>query len=275
MNLGPVFGKPKHSCPVCSKGVIASSKAAEYRSCGQKTHIRCLPAAITKSFNILKQKLYYYTCETCSKCEEDENHIPPPPPTNTNYSKYSTDTNFDRGAEQRFGNKNFRCFNRRGMHFIHMNIRSLVPKISEVRIIAEISKAAVIGICERWLDNSVNDAEIHIEGYTIKTKIKNEEASACTYIVNNKFASSKQELKNSEHNQSVPAEIYLPKTKQFTVGVVYRLPNDHTFLRNFEERLKCLRSDLDNIILGDFNICMKNKQDQLYEGYKGILNLYD
>ena len=52
-------------------------------------------------------------------------------------------------------------------------------------------------------------------------------------------------------------------------------PNDLKFLDNFEESLKCLRSDLDNIILGDFNICMKNKKDQLYEGYKDILNLYD
>ena len=128
-NPGPVLRKPKHPCPVCSKGVIASSKAAECSSCGQKTHIRCLPAAINKSFNILNQKLYKYTCEKCSKCEEDENH--PPPPSTTNYSKNSTDTNFDTGAEQRFDNNTFQCFNRRGMHFIHLNIRSLVPKMSE------------------------------------------------------------------------------------------------------------------------------------------------
>ena len=147
--------------------------------------------------------------------------------------------------------------------------------MSEVRIIAEKSKAAVIGIFETWLDNSVNDAEINIEGYTVIRNDRNRKGGGVCIYINNKFAFSKQDLKNSENIESVWAEIYLPKTKPFTVGVVYRPPNDLKFLYNFEESLKCLRSDLDNIILGDFNICMKNKKDQLYEGYKDILNLYD
>ena len=86
----------------------------------------------------------------------------------------------------------------------------------------------------------------------------------CMYI-NNKFAFSKQELENSDNNESVWAEIYFPKTKPFTVGVVYRPPNDHQYLENFDECLKCLRSDTDNIVLGDFNICMqKQKRPAVY-----------
>ena len=97
------------------------------------------------------------------------------------------------------------------MHFIHMNIRSLVPKMSEVRIIAEKSKAAVIGICEALLDNSVNDAEIRIEGYTVIRKDRNRKGGGVCMYINNKFAFSKQDLNNSENNESVWAEIYLPK----------------------------------------------------------------
>ena len=39
-------------------------------------------------------------------------------------------------------------FNSRGLHFIHLNVNSLLPKIDELRNIAKLSNAAVIGISE-------------------------------------------------------------------------------------------------------------------------------
>ena len=58
----------------------------------------------------------------------------------------------------------YQCFDRKGMHFIHLNIRSLLPKMSEIRIIAQRTKAAVIAMSETWLDPSVQDSEVDIEG---------------------------------------------------------------------------------------------------------------
>ena len=54
-------------------------------------------------------------------------------------------------------------FNSRGLHFIHLNINSLLPKIDELRNIAKLSNAAVIGIGESKLDDSVLSSEIHID----------------------------------------------------------------------------------------------------------------
>ena len=48
------------------------------------------------------------------------------------------------------------------MHFIHVNARSILPKMSELRIMAKESKAAVIAISETWLDSSVINSEIQI-----------------------------------------------------------------------------------------------------------------
>ena len=56
-------------------------------------------------------------------------------------------------------------FNSRGLHFIHLNINSLLPKIDELRNIAKLSNAAVIGIGESKLDDSVLSSEIHIDNY--------------------------------------------------------------------------------------------------------------
>ena len=53
-------------------------------------------------------------------------------------------------------------FNSRGLHFIHLNINSLLPKIDELRNITKLSNAAVIGINEPKLDDSILSSEIHI-----------------------------------------------------------------------------------------------------------------
>ena len=49
---------------------------------------------------------------------------------------------------------------RGGLHFIHRNINSLLPKIDELRNIAGTSNAAVIGVGESKLDDSVLSSEI-------------------------------------------------------------------------------------------------------------------
>ena len=56
-------------------------------------------------------------------------------------------------------------FKNRGLHFIHLNINSLLPEIEELHFIAKSTNAAVIGICESKLDASVLDPEISIDNY--------------------------------------------------------------------------------------------------------------
>ena len=58
-------------------------------------------------------------------------------------------------------------FKNRGLHFIHININSLYSKIDEVRDIVFRTKAAVIGISESKLDDTFNDSEVKIPGYSV------------------------------------------------------------------------------------------------------------
>ena len=58
-------------------------------------------------------------------------------------------------------------FKSRGLHFIHLNISSLLPKIEELRIIAKSTKAVIIGISESKLDESVLEPEIQMDDYKI------------------------------------------------------------------------------------------------------------
>ena len=63
--------------------------------------------------------------------------------------------------------EHFEVFNNKGLHFIHLNINSLLNKIDEFRYIASSSNAAVIGITETKLDNTGYDSEDAVDGYNI------------------------------------------------------------------------------------------------------------
>ena len=51
-------------------------------------------------------------------------------------------------------------FKHRGLHFLHLNINSLLPKIFEIRHIARLTHVVEIGISESKLDDSVLTSEI-------------------------------------------------------------------------------------------------------------------
>ena len=60
--------------------------------------------------------------------------------------------------------EDFEVFNNKGLHFMHLNINSLLNKIDELRYIASSSNAAVIGITETKLDDTVYDSEVAGDG---------------------------------------------------------------------------------------------------------------
>ena len=61
----------------------------------------------------------------------------------------------------------WKLFENKGLHFLHLNISSILPKLDELKMIAGDTKAAIIGITESKVDNSVSDSEVEIPGYCI------------------------------------------------------------------------------------------------------------
>ena len=53
------------------------------------------------------------------------------------------------------------------MHFLHLNVNSLLPKIDEVKLIASKSNATVLGISETKLDKSIMVSALLIDGYDL------------------------------------------------------------------------------------------------------------
>ena len=61
-----------------------------------------------------------------------------------------------------FNTDDFECFRKKGLYFVHANARSIFHKMSELKLIAKHTNAAVIAITETWLDGSYTDASVSI-----------------------------------------------------------------------------------------------------------------
>ena len=71
------------------------------------------------------------------------------------------------------GHNEWNVFTSKGLHIIHLHIKSLLPKIPELRYIANSSNAVVIGISESKLDESVLQSEIQINNYDLLRRDRN------------------------------------------------------------------------------------------------------
>ena len=61
-------------------------------------------------------------------------------------------------------NDMFDCFNRKGLHFIHVNTWSLLPKLEELKLLASNTWAAVVAVTETWLDGAIEDNNVELTG---------------------------------------------------------------------------------------------------------------
>ena len=142
----------------------------------------------------------------------------------------------------------------RGLHLIHINIKSLLPKIEEFRRIACQSNAALIGISESKLDNSIFDSEVEIDGYNTLRFDRNRHGGGVACYVRNDLSFTKRNY--FPHDiETIFIEIFLPKTKPMTVGIVYRPPSQTSFLETMNEHFYKLDTiNKETYILGDFKI---------------------
>ena len=267
MHIKSKSRQPKHPCTVCERGVISTSKAVSCDDCQRWVHVNCTKTITIEQYNQLVQDNtdFSYMCDNCliknlpfnrEDFSDDSQNIKldNPPSTYTDY---------------------FTKFKKKGLHFIHCNARSLLPKLSEVKIVAMKTEAAVISITESWLDESITNAEIHIDNYNIVRSDRSRNGGGvCMYIRKDLAFSPRTDLQ-SDNTETIWIDILLPKTKPILIGTVYRPPKDNDFFEYFEEQLNKIIPGCEIYILGDFNICFMHKLSVLYKKYQNCLNMFN
>ena len=110
-------------------------------------------------------------------------------------------------------------FRTRGMHFIHLNINSILTKIDEIRYVAKLTNATVIGLSEAKLDNTVLSSELEIEGYDLVRSDKSRRGGGVACFIKNSISY------NCKPNFCINAEcifteLFLPKSKPVLIGIL-------------------------------------------------------
>ena len=91
----------------------------------------------------------------------------------------------------------YKVFQKRGLHFLHINVRSLLPKLHELNYIARTSRPAFL--CITWLDDTVPDSEIDIENYFVQRKDRNRQVGGvCIYIRKDLSFNNRSDLNHAD-----------------------------------------------------------------------------
>ena len=278
---GPVSRSRKTTfpCIVCTKGVRRNSKAVTCDICEEWVHIACdnIPRPVYDKAT--EDGIFPYVCNRCglnsvaqyvdpiddpivdiSVDQHYDGSTDDPIVDNSNPGRReetSTPTQPQHGAEEgpEVSYDKFGCFKKKGLHFLHLNTRSLLPKIAELRIIAAESGAAVIAISESWLDASVDDSEIDIPNYVVHRRDrKRTGGGVCLYIRQDLAFNPRPDL-DKDVLETLWVDILLPKTRPILVGVCYRPPKQCDFYELLEQ--SCNEgngfTEFECVILGDYN----------------------
>ena len=169
----------------------------------------------------------------------------------------------------------FDCFKKKGLHFVHLNARSIFHKVSELKLIARQHKIAVFSITETWLDNSYTDQSIKIEGYNLIRRDRDTFAGGvCIYIREDLAFNPRQDLQNINF-EDVWVEILLPRCKPIIIGTCYKAPDNNNLTECLENTLNLVNPESDIYVLGDFNICLLKDNSNYRKSYKDLTELHN
>ena len=96
-----------------------------------------------------------------------------------------------------------------------------MPKIDELRHIARLTNAAVIGISESKLDDSVSTSEIQIDEYDLLRCDRNTHGGGVACYIRSELSYNAKSYFPKDV-EKIFFELLLPHTKPIVVGTIYR-----------------------------------------------------
>ena len=171
-------------------------------------------------------------------------------------------------------NDAWNIFRKTAMHFIHLNMNSILPKIDEIRYIAKLTNTTVTVLSETKLHNTVLSSELEIEGYDqVRSDRSRRGGSVACFLKNSTSYNRKPNF--CINTESISTEIFLRNSKSVLIGILYRLPDKYEFL-NCLERIFSDTNVLESqecYLLGDININLQPKNKRFSDTKSQILLL--
>ena len=170
---------------------------------------------------------------------------------------YRQFTNNDSENDASVAGKGNTC--RKGYRILHTNICSLLSKLPEVCILIDKYNLDIISVNETHLDDTINDFELNIQGFTMYWNDRNRcGGGVALYIRDN----VKQKLRPDlfiPGIESLWVEIFIPNSGPYLIGTMYRPPSARKeYYENMIENIELAASNNKEIILlGDLNFDYK------------------
>lgn len=144
----------------------------------------------------------------------------------------------------------------KGISVGHLNARGLMSKLDQLRIVLRNQTFDVIGISETRLDDSIDDAEIHIKGYHNKVyrRDRNKHGGGVLLYIKDKWTVTN--VSKHEFLEVLTLDIKQLNSPTLKLGVVYRPPDSLVqWYTDFDSVAEELATSAENIIvMGDFNV---------------------
>ena len=166
--------------------------------------------------------------------------------------------------------------NQKGLKIFHLNIRSLIPKIEQLRLILEDRKIDIFSISESWLHAGVCSSIVSIPGYDLvrqdRETMINEHAvkrggGLCVYYNTEMSCNSESWSRFNVSNCDLELQILQfnrKNARNLILMNVYRPPNGDVgkAIDSINEAILNIRqlSRKDLVVMGDFNIDFANKR---------------
>ena len=113
--------------------------------------------------------------------------------------------------------------------FCHLNARSLLSKLDEMRCTISAAKRPVVfGVSETWLDSSVTNGEVSITSYDLHRRDRNGKGGGVLVYVPEACRSKRREDLEVSEIEIVWVEIRLNK-RAILLGNIYRPPSASIF----------------------------------------------
>jgi len=152
---------------------------------------------------------------------------------------------------------------------MYTNACSIIGKMDELRYMAQNGNFSVIGVTETWGNETINDAELHTEGYTEfrkdrRSKLQCRGGGVVLYVKDTLRPRQSSKLKTNEFEESVWCIVEFADSP-LLVGVCYRSTSSSN--NNNDKLLKLLQMAADKsrnsllLLIADFNYHEINYND--------------
>ena len=148
----------------------------------------------------------------------------------------------------------------------HINTRSLLSCIDEVKLIILNSKIDILCISETWLEQNIPDRFVNIDGYTLFRKDGGRGGGTCMYVKNClKGVEMKFNHPACQGIEDVWVKIQMKKLPSIIVGAMYRHPHatsdSFDYIHEIIQRIAI--DDKAIFLLGDLNDNVLDRQSKL------------